>query len=171
MDNLRLRERSERRGQVKVLMRYKETGKMQKTASFARGARPGGGSSEGTLLAAMRAHTHVRIHLIAVGCCCCCCCFWRYWTDVVAGYTIVTQQGEMITATVLWKLSWSPGEKKNISAIFLAKLAVFFLSRYIFPMASFLGWANLSLCYCIRDCAFVDLFGLSGSLNPISNSR
>ena len=53
MDNLRLRERSERRGQVKVLMRYKETGEMQKTASFARGARPGGGSSEGTLLAAM----------------------------------------------------------------------------------------------------------------------
>ena len=53
MDNLRLRERSERRGQVKVLMRYKETGEMQKTASFARGSRPGGGSSEGTLLAAM----------------------------------------------------------------------------------------------------------------------
>ena len=152
-------------------MRYKETGKMQKTASFARGARPGGGSSEGTLLAAMRAHTHVRIHLIAVGCCCCC-CFWRYWT-AVAGYTIVTQQGEMITATVLWKLSWSPGEINQDFCDFSRKTHSFcsFLSQYIFPMASFLGWANLSLCYCIRDCAFVDLFGLSGSLKPISNLR
>ena len=103
--------------------------------------RPGGASSEGALLA-VRAHTHIRVHLAAVAVVCCC----RCWLGVAAGCKITRQSGrEMITATVLWrKLSWLGGHRDLSLRFYICDF------RYLV----FLGQANFFLFYCIRRWCF-----------------